>query len=182
MTGLDRQLDQIMSVCCFITDADLNLLDDGGFEAIVKHDRSTLDRMDDWCTATHGRTGLTEACLNSTTTAEEAAQGLLTYIRRYVPEEREALLAGNSVHADKDFLSKSPYDIVIRHLHYRILDVSSIKEAALRWAPEEILKRVPQKRNLHQAREDIQDSIEEAKFYRDAFFCDGSNGTGRNSQ
>ena len=181
MTGLDRQHDQIMSICCFITDADLTLRDDQGFEAIIRHDRGTLDCMDDWCKATHGRTGLTEACLKSTTTAEDAAQALLAYIRRYVPQERKALLAGNSVHADKDFLSKSPYDAVLRHLHYRILDVSSIKEAALRWAPEEVLQRVPPKRNLHQAREDIQDSIDEAKFYRDACFA-VPHGARRNSQ
>ena len=166
-----------MSICCFVTDADLNLLDDQGFEAVIRQDRNTLDRMDDWCKTTHGRTGLTDACLKSTTTAEEAAEGLLAYIRRHIPQEHKALLAGNSVHADKDFLSKSPYDAALRHLHYRILDVSSIKEAALRWAPEELLQRVPPKRNLHQAREDIQDSIDEAKFYRDAFFSCSSRST-----
>ena len=175
MTGLNRQHDHIMSICCFVTDAQLNLRDNTGFEATIHHDKEILDGMDDWCRNTHGRSGLTEACLKSTTTAQEAAQGLLTYIRRYVPQERKALLAGNSVHADKDFLSKEPYDAVIKHLHYRILDVSSLKEAALRWAPEEILKLVPPKRNLHQAREDILDSIQEAKFYRNAFFKTSPN-------
>ncbi|KAI4154994.1 MAG: hypothetical protein LQ340_001283 [Diploschistes diacapsis] len=170
MTGLDRQNDQIMSVCCFVTDANLNLYDQTGFEAVIHHDQATLDRMNDWCTATHGKNGLTEACLNSATSAEEAATGLLAYIQRYVPEERKALLAGNSVHADKDFLSRRPYDAVIRHLHYRILDVSSLKEAALRWAPDQQLELMPKKKNLHQARDDILESIQEAKYYRDIFF------------
>ena len=170
MTGLDLQKDNIMSICCLVTDANLNLYDEMGFEAVIHHDKAILDGMGDWCKTTHEKTGLTEACLKSTTTAEEAATGLLTYIRRYVPQARKALLAGNSVHSDKDFLRKKPYEPVIQHLHYRILDVSSIKEAALRWAPEEVLKQVPQKQNLHQAREDILESIREARFYRDAFF------------
>jgi oligoribonuclease len=170
MTGLDRQNDQIMSICCLVTDSHLNLYDNKGYEAIIQHDKETLEKMDTWCTETHGKTGLTEACLKSTTTATDAATGLLDYIKTYVPQPKTALLAGNSVHADKEFLSRTPYDIAIRHLHYRIFDVSTIKEAMLRWSPEEILKQVPKKKNLHQAREDIIESIEEAKFYRATFF------------
>ena len=170
MTGLDREKDRIMSLCCFITDADLNLLEEYGFEAIIRHDKSILDRMDDWCTTTHGKSGLTRACLESTTTPSEAAQELLQYIKHFVPEQRSGLLAGNSVHCDKEFLSRAPYDAVIRHLHHRILDVSSIKEAARRWSTTEALAGRPKKKGLHQAREDIIESIEEARYYRDTFF------------
>ena len=170
MTGLDRETDQIMSICCFITDANLSLLDDHGFEAVIHHAKSTLDRMDDWCTSTHGKSGLAQACLDSSTTPAEAAQGLLEYIQHFIPKQRSGLLAGNSVHCDKEFLSKGPYNAVMRHLHYRILDVSSIKEAARRWSTADVLAGAPRKKGLHQAREDILESIEEAKYYRDVFF------------
>ena len=164
MTGLDRQTDQIMAVCCFVTDDDLNLLDKDGYEAIVHLEKDTLDRMGEWCTDTHGRTGLTAACLASQTTAAGAASGLLGYIKQHVPEPRTGLLAGNSVHADKDFLSKGPYRAVLDHLHYRIFDVSTLKEAFRRWNPEQ-MEKAPKKQVLHRAREDILESIVEARFY-----------------
>ncbi|KAF1837355.1 oligoribonuclease-like protein [Decorospora gaudefroyi] len=170
MTGLDTDKDTIMSLAAFVTDADLNILDEAGYEAIIHHDKEQLDRMGEWCTSHHGQSGLTQACIDSTTTAEQAAEGLLSYIKKYVPERRTGLLAGNSVHADKSFLVKQPYKVVIDHLHYRILDVSSIKEAARRWAPKDMLKKNPRKQMLHEARADILESIEEARYYREAFF------------
>lgn len=170
MTGLDTNNDTIMSFAAFVTDADLNIMDDTGYEAIIHHEKEQLDCMGEWCTSHHGESGLTQACIDSTTTAEEAAEGLLSYIKKYVPERRMALLAGNSVHADKAFLVKKPYNIVTDHLHYRILDVSSIKEAARRWAPKETLAKIPRKKMLHEARQDILESIEEARYYREAFF------------
>lgn len=176
MTGLDVEHDTIMSISCFITDAHLALLDDKGFDAIVHHDKSTLDQMNEWCIKTHGKSGLTAATIASTTTPEAAAADLLNYIRQYINEPRKALLAGNSVHCDKEFLKKPPYNRVLEYLGYRILDVSSIKEAARRWSPEEVLKQVPKKRGLHQAREDILESIEEARFYRNVFFRNGETG------
>ena len=169
MTGLNRETDQIMSICCLVTDDQLNILDDHGFEAVIRHDQATLDRMGDFCTKIHGKSGLTDACLTSSTSSAAAAAGLLHYIKNYVPEPRRALLAGNSVHCDKEFLSKPPYKSVLDHLHYRILDVSSIKEAAYRWAPERI-RDAPRKKGLHQARDDILESIEEARFYKANFF------------
>jgi oligoribonuclease len=106
----------------------------------------------------------------STTSAAEAADSLLDYIRRHIPAERTALLAGNSVHADKAFLARGPYAKVLDYLHYRILDVSSIKEAARRWGSEELLRQVPVKREVHLARDDILESIEEMRFYRERLF------------
>ncbi|MCJ1389133.1 hypothetical protein MMC18_001987 [Xylographa bjoerkii] len=170
MTGLDRNHDTIMSISCFITDADLNLLDTDGFDAIIHHEKSALDAMDEWCIKTHGKSGLTAACIASDTKPEEAAANLLKYIERFVFRARRGLLAGNSVHCDKEFLSKPPYDIVMAYLHYRILDVSSINEAARRWAPTDVLWKLPEKKGLHQAREDILESIEEARFYKEVFF------------
>jgi oligoribonuclease len=170
MTGLDRENDKIMSISCFITDADLDLVDQAGFDAVIHHDKAVLDQMDEWCVNTHGKSGLTAACIASGTNPEAAASDLLDYIKAHIPESGRGLLAGNSVHCDKDFLGKPPYDRVLKHLHYRILDVSSIKEAARRWAPVEVLARIPRKKGLHQARADILESIEEARFYRETFF------------
>lgn len=170
MTGLDAEKDSIMSIACIITDCDLNIVEDEGFDAVIHHEKDELDRMNQWCKRTHGDSGLISQCISSTTSAEQAAQSLLDYVRSYVKEPRAALLAGNSVHADKAFLSRQPYSPVIQHLHHRILDVSAIKEAARRWATETILKKTPQKKGLHVARADIMESIAEARFYRSSFF------------
>jgi oligoribonuclease len=170
MTGLDIENDTIMSLAVFVTDSNMELLDETGYEAVIHHSKEQLGRMGEWCTRHHGQSGLSQACLDSSTTAEQAAEGLLAYIKKYVPERRTGLLSGNSVHADKAFLVQQPYKIVTDHLHYRILDVSSIKEAARRWAPKQVLNRIPRKQMLHEARADILESIEEARFYRETFF------------
>ncbi|EGP88589.1 unnamed protein product [Zymoseptoria tritici ST99CH_1A5] len=170
MTGLNDTKDSIMSLACFITDYDLNVLDETGYEAVIHHSQEQLDAMGEWCTSHHGSSGLTKACLDSSTTAEQAAEELLQYIQKYAPERKKALLAGNTVHADKMFLAKEPWRKVISHLHHRILDVSAIKEAAKRWAPEELIKQSPSKQGLHEAKADILESIEEARFYKRVFF------------
>ena len=169
MTGLDPKTDRILQICCFITDYDLNLLDKNGWEAIVNQPKARLDAMGEWCARTHAATGLTTAVLASTTSAEAAATGLVQYIQHHAPDKGRALLAGNSIHADRAFLAQPPYDKVLQHLHYRLLDVSSIKEAVRRWAPDGALRQVPMKKGTHEAREDILESIEEARFYRDRF-------------
>ncbi|KAL1968351.1 hypothetical protein VTN77DRAFT_1880 [Rasamsonia byssochlamydoides] len=170
MTGLDPETDQILQICCFITDAQLQLLEPNGFEVVIHHPQSTLDAMSQWCIDTHGRSGLTAAVLASTTTPSTAAAELLAYIKRFVPEPRTALLAGNSVHADRAFLSKGPYAQVLEWLHYRILDVSTIKEAVRRWGSDELLQNAPPKREVHLAKDDILESIEEMRYYRDRLF------------
>lgn len=126
--------------------------------------------QDEWCTKTHGDSGLTAAVLASTTTPEEATESLLAYIERYVPTRRTALLAGNSVHADKAFLRKEPYKKAHDYLSYRIFDVSTIKEAARRWCEKEVVRGRPQKKLLHKAKDDILESIEEARYYKEAIF------------
>ncbi|KAF2871922.1 oligoribonuclease-like protein [Massariosphaeria phaeospora] len=174
MTGLDPETESIMSIACFVTDHNLNLADEDGYEVVIRHSKDDLDRMGEWCTKHHDESGLTQACLNSTTTPAEATEALLQYIKKNVPKAQSALLAGNSVHADRSFLVKAPYNAVIEHLHYRILDVSSIKEAARRWAPVDVLNKQPRKKMLHEARADILESIEEARFYREVFFLQPS--------
>ncbi|GAB1194576.1 hypothetical protein APSETT444_003822 [Aspergillus pseudonomiae] len=175
MTGLDSEKDQIIQICCFITDASLQLLDPHGFETVVNVSKTTLDNMSQWCIDTHGRTGLTAAVLASTVTPESAASELLAYIQQYVPQPRTALLAGNSVHADKAFLSRGPYAKVLEWLHYRILDVSTFKEAARRWGADELLAAVPRKKEVHLAKDDILESIEEMRFYKERLFGSGGN-------
>jgi oligoribonuclease len=175
MTGLDPEHDTIMQIACFVTDADLNFLDEEGFEVVIRHSQEAMDQMGEWCKDHHRKSGLTSACLTSTVSPDQASQDLLRYVKKYVPQTRKALLAGNSVHADRAFLVKAPYNIVMDHLHYRILDVSSIKEAARRWASADILKQTPAKRGLHEAREDIIESIREARFYREVFFVNRSS-------
>ncbi|KAJ6093282.1 RNA exonuclease Rex2 [Penicillium sp. IBT 16267x] len=170
MTGLDAENDQILQICCFITDAQLQILEPNGFETVIHHPDSTLNAMNPWCIDMHGRTGLTAAVRASTTSPSVAAESLLAYIKRYVPTPRTALLAGNSVHADKAFLVRGPYAAVMEHLHYRILDVSAIKEAARRWGSDELLASVPPKREVHLARDDILESIAEMRYYKEKLF------------
>lgn len=170
MTGLDIENDTILSIACFITGPDLDLLDEEGYMTVIHHSQATLDRMDEWCTKHHGSSGLSSAAIASTTSAEQAAAELLEYIKKYVKDPRRALLAGNTVHMDKAFLRKAPYRPVMDYLHHRILDVSSLKEAARRWSPVEVIKNSPRKKGLHEARADILESIEEARYYRTAIF------------
>jgi len=170
MTGLDIDNDVLLSIACFVTDYDLNLFDEQGFEVVIHRDQEVMDRMDEWCTKTHKASGLTEDVLASTVTPDQAAEELLEYVKDHVPQPGRALLAGNTVHQDRAFLRKPPFSEVVEYLHHRILDVSTIKEAARRWAPKELVKNTPRKRGLHNARQDILESIEEAKYYRDVFF------------
>lgn len=174
MTGLNPDSDVIIEIFCLITNDQLELIDDDGWGTVVHQSEERMNQMDEWCTRVHGDSGLTTAVINATVTPEQAADELLTYVRKYVPERRTALLAGNSIHADRAFLSKEPYKKVLDHLHYRILDVSSIKEAARRWCPE-IASRVPVKKGLHQAKQDILESIDEARYYKSAIFQSKKN-------
>lgn len=169
MTGLDPDSDEIIEIFCLITNGDLDLAHDDGWGAVIHQSQERMDAMDEWCRRTHGNSGLTKAVVGSTMSAEEAAEELLGYIQKHITEPRVALLAGNSVHADRAFLSKGPYKKVLDYLHYRILDVSSIKEAAKRWRPD-VLAMAPAKKGLHEARQDILESIEEARYYKEAIF------------
>ena len=112
---------------------------------------------------------MTAKVLDSKIIPEQASAELLEYIKRHIPEANVARLAGNSVHADKAFLCKAPYKKVIDHLHYRIFDVSTMKEAANMWCSSDILESRPKKRLAHTAKADILESIEEANFYKAIF-------------
>ncbi|KAK1769478.1 ribonuclease H-like protein [Phialemonium atrogriseum] len=176
MTGLDPDQDEIIEIFCLITDGRLNLAHEAGWGAVVHQPKERMDQMDEWCTRVHGASGLTAAVIESKVTAETAAEDLLAYIQKHIPEPRVALLAGNSVHMDRAFLAKGPYRKVVDHLHYRIFDVSTLKEAARRWRPD-IVAGAPVKEERHEARQDILESIREAEYYyREIYMAVGKSG------
>ena len=177
MTGLDPETDEILEIACIVTTPDLHPLDDG-FTTILHVPASRLDAMGPWCVETHAATGLTPAVLASNVTHEEAATNLLSYVKSHVKEPRKGLLAGNTVHMDRMFLARPPYDAVVEYLHYRILDVSSLKEAAKRWCGRDIVEGVPRKKTGHRALDDILESIEEARYYREKIFAPAGEMTG----
>uniref|UniRef100_A0A8C6S2H3 Oligoribonuclease, mitochondrial n=1 Tax=Neogobius melanostomus TaxID=47308 RepID=A0A8C6S2H3_9GOBI len=162
MTGLDIEKDQIIEMACLITDSDMNVLAEGP-NLIIKQPDELLDSMSDWCKEHHGESGLTQAVRNSKITLQQAEYEFLSFVRQHTPPG-QCPLAGNSVHADKRFLDKFMPQFMY-HLHYRIIDVSTIKELCRRWFPEEY-KKAPQKRASHRALDDIQESIKELQFYR----------------
>ncbi|KAI1817972.1 ribonuclease H-like domain-containing protein [Poronia punctata] len=170
MTGLDPEKEEIIEIFCIITTGTLEVVDEQGWGTVVHQSKDRMDMMDDWCTKTHAGSGLTASVIASTVTPQQAADELLAYIKKYVPSRKAALLAGNSVHADKAFLQKEPYRKVVDHLHHRILDVSTIKEAVRRWCPRDVNRNAPQKKLLHQAKADILESIEEARYYKQVIF------------
>ncbi|KAI1137839.1 ribonuclease H-like protein [Hypoxylon sp. FL0543] len=174
MTGLDPDREEIIEIFCIITTGTLDIVDEDGWGTVVHQSEDRMDEMDAWCTRTHGKSGLTAAVVASRVTPEQAADELLAYIMEHVPE-RGALLAGNSVHADRAFLRKEPYKKVLDYLHHRILDVSTIKEATRRWCPREIIENAPKKQGLHQAKEDILESIAEARYYKEVIFSSVKN-------
>jgi len=169
MSGLNPQIDKLLQIACFITDYDLNLLEPEGFETVIARPKELLDSMDEWCTTTHAATGLTDRVLKSSVTPEQASASLLAYLKTHIPREKSGILCGNSVHFDKVFLANEMKD-VINWLSYRIGDVSSIKEFAKRWCSEDMLKGLPEKTYTHEAKMDILESIEEARYYKKILF------------
>ncbi|GAA6047923.1 hypothetical protein NBRC10513_003650 [Rhodotorula toruloides] len=156
-----------LKIACIATDKHLNQLDEG-VEYIVKTDKEVLDRMNEWCINQHGKTGLTQACLDSKYTMQEVDKHVSDYVAKHFPPDAPALLAGNSVHADKAFINKD-LPLLASKLHYRILDVSSLKEIGRRWYPS--LDWTSKKDEAeHRALSDIKASIAELKRYRENLF------------
>ncbi|KAL5531956.1 REX2_1 [Sanghuangporus sanghuang] len=168
MTGLNARSDEIMEIAVLITDENLELLDDS-IQYVVKVDKEKLDNMDEWCTRQHGSTGLTQACLDSPHTLPFVEDAALEYIRRYIPEKRVGVLAGNSVHVDRMFLAER-MPRLLDHLHYRIVDVSSIKELCRRWYNGLVARPMVKESDAHRALDDIRGSIKELQWYRDHIF------------
>lgn len=166
MTGLDLDVDELVEVAVIVTDFDLNPLDDG-IDIVIRPSDRALENMGDFVTKMHTTSGLITE-LDGGTTVEDAQAQVLAYIRAHVPAAGKSPLGGNSVGTDKAFLVKQMPEVV-DHLHYRILDVSSVKELARRWHPRAYFQS-PEKTGGHRALGDIQDSIRELAYYRRSVF------------
>lgn len=166
MTGLDVKEDALIEVAVVITDSDLRVIDKG-IDVLIAPPQSALDHMNDFVRNMHTSSGLL-ADLAEGLSLEVASARVLEYIRRFVPLKGKALLAGNSVGTDKMFLEAYMPE-VIDHLHYRIVDVSSIKELARRWQ-RRAYEGAPVKHGGHRALADILESIQELEYYRRVLF------------
>ncbi|XP_028133136.2 oligoribonuclease, mitochondrial isoform X2 [Diabrotica virgifera virgifera] len=166
MTGLNVDQDKIMEIACLVTDADLNIIAEGP-DIIIHQPDSVLKKMNAWCKKQHKKTGLTAACLNSMIHLEQAENEILDFVKQHVTEKMSPL-AGNSVYMDRMFLIKNMPSLH-NYLHYRLIDVSTVKELCRRWNLE-VYKKDPSKQFTHRALSDIKESIEELKFYKENFF------------
>jgi oligoribonuclease len=167
MTGLDLVKDRLIEVAVLVTDSELNPLDPG-LDLVINAPDEDLDGMTEVVREMHAHSGLTDAVRASTLTVPEAEQQLLAYIKRFVPERRSAPLCGNSIGTDRGFLARD-MPVLDDHLHYRMIDVSSIKELARRWFPRVYFAQ-PQKGLAHRALADILESIRELAYYRQTLF------------
>ena len=166
MTGLSLERDALIEVAALVTDFELNQLGDG-VDLVIKPPAEALEQMDDFVRGMHTTSGLLEE-LDGGTTMQEAQEQVLAYVRQWVPEPRKAPLGGNTVATDRGFLARDLPELEA-HLHYRIIDVSSIKELSRRWYPRAYFS-APSKSGGHRALADIRESIAELRYYREAVF------------
>ncbi|MET0955331.1 MAG: oligoribonuclease, partial [Cryobacterium sp.] len=166
MTGLDINSDELVEIAVVVTDFDLNILDPG-LDIVIKPDSSALENMGDFVRNMHTSSGLIEEIPQGVSVAEAEYQ-VLEYILRFVPEDQRAPLAGNSIGTDRAFLTKY-MPRLDKQLHYRNVDVSSIKELAHRWFPRAYFN-APAKDGGHRALADILESIRELAYYRQSVF------------
>jgi len=166
MTGLSLERDALIEVAALVTDFELNQLGDG-VDLVITPPAEALEQMDDFVRGMHTTSGLLDD-LEKGVTLEDAEAQVLAYVREWVPEARKAPLGGNTVGTDRNFLARDMPDLE-SHLHYRIIDVSSIKELARRWYPRAYFN-APAKSGGHRALADIRESIAELRYYREAVF------------
>jgi oligoribonuclease len=168
MTGLDPSRHVIVEIATIITDDELEIVAEGP-DLVVHQPEEALALMDEVVVDMHTRSGLLEAIRSSTTTLEEAGAQTLAFLKEHVPEARTVPLCGNSIGTDRRFLATYLNDIE-EHLHYRSVDVSTLKELARRWYPG-ALSSLPRKATSHRALDDIRESIEELRHYRRTVFA-----------
>lgn len=166
MTGLSLEHDALVEVAALVTDSDLRILGDG-VDVVIRPPEEALAHMPDVVREMHTASGLLTE-LESGVMLAEAEARVLSYVREHVPGARKAPLAGNTVYVDRGFLARDMAELDA-HLHYRLVDVSSIKELIRRWFPA-IYFNSPPKQGGHRALVDIRESIEELRFYREAVF------------
>src|SRR5262245_22148702 len=167
MTGLDPDRERIIEVATTPTDGHLNEIAVGP-ELVIHQPEEVLAAMDDWNKSHHGASGLTDRVRTSTVTEAQAEQQTIEFINAHVPAKDRPVLAGNSIHQDRRFIRRyMPH--FEKRLHYRMVDVSTIKELARRWYPQLIAK-AKQKKETHRALDDIRESIDELRFYKQTLF------------
>ena len=166
MTGLDIEQDALVEVACLVTDGELNLLD-AGIDVIIKPPAEALDQMSDVVRTMHTTSGLLTDLAGGVTLAE-ATQAVLSYVKQHVAEPRKVPLCGNSIATDRWFIARDMPELDA-YLHYRMIDVSSIKELARRWYPRAYFAS-PSKHGGHRALADITESVQELRYYREAVF------------
>lgn len=164
MSGLDPDKDVVLEVALVVTDKDLNLVEEGPV-LVVRQSDAVLDGMDSWNKSTHGKSGLIDKVKASTLSEADVEQRMLDFMKQHVGE-RKSPMCGNSICQDRRFMARH-LPRLEAYFHYRNLDVSTLKELAARWRPE--LKEGFKKANNHTALADIQESIEELRYYRDKF-------------
>ncbi|MFW6187331.1 MAG: oligoribonuclease [Actinomycetota bacterium] len=167
MTGLSLEDDALIEVAALVTDDELNVLGEG-VDVVIRPSEQALAQMGDFVRTMHTTSGLLDA-LPSGLSMEQAQEQVLAYIRQWVPEPGRAPLGGNSVGTDRTFLVRDMPEVVA-HLHYRVIDVSTIKELSRRWFPRAYFQ-APPKTGNHRALGDIRDSIDELRYYRRAVFA-----------
>ena len=167
MTGLDLGNDLLIEVAALVTDSELNVLGEG-VDVVIGASAEQLERMLPVVKDMHASSGLTDEVLASTVTVREAEELVLAYIKEHVPDAKKAPLCGNSIGTDRGFLTRDMPELDT-HLHYRMVDVSSIKELARRWYPR-IYFNAPKKGGGHRALADILESVQELRYYRAAMF------------
>lgn len=167
MTGLEPERHVLVEIAALVTDANLNILGEG-IDLVIHASETELAQMDSFVTNMHNSSGLTEEIRASEIDVTEAEQQVLDRIRQWVPEPRTAPLAGNSIASDRGFIHRYMPELD-QHLHYRMIDVSSIKELSKRWFPH-VYPNAPQKGLAHRALADIKESIRELEYYRQVAF------------
>jgi oligoribonuclease len=167
MTGLDLGKDKLIEVAALVTDPELNVLGDG-VDLVIHADDAALDAMPEVVRDMHAKSGLTEEVRRSAITMAEAEEAVLAYVKEFVPNPRTAPLCGNSIATDRGFLARD-MPTLDAYLHYRMIDVSSIKELCRRWYPRVYFGQ-PAKGLAHRALADIRESIRELEYYRRSIF------------
>jgi oligoribonuclease len=177
MTGLEPDTDVIVEIATLVTDDDLNIVAEGP-DLVIHQPAAVLSIMKPIVVEMHTKSGLLDAIASSTITLEDAGAATLEFIKLHVPEARTVPLCGNSIGTDRRFLAKYLPEIE-NYLHYRSVDVSSVKELAKRWFPKSGIDR-PNKGGMHRAMDDVRESVRELQYYREKFFVSelpGSNGS-----
>jgi oligoribonuclease len=167
MTGLDLKRDALIEIAALVTDSELRILDEG-VDIVMSAPADLLDTMQPVVTEMHAKSGLSDAVRASTTTVAAAEQAVLEHLRKHVPDARTVPLCGNSIATDRAFLARDMPELDA-FLHYRMVDVSSIKELCRRWYPRVYFSQ-PQKGLAHRALADIRESIRELRYYRQTVF------------